>query len=256
MLWDASALKGYAIEASDGQLGAVSDLLFEDVGWAIRWLVVATGAWLSGRKVLLPVSALGRPDPARHHFPVKLTMQQVKDSPEIDTDRPVSRQDEAQVYNFYGWNPYWASGSLGVSSNLAMPAIMPLQQVANGAFGPTGGAPRDDDDDPHLRSSAAVSGYHINATDGEIGHVETFLVDDATWSIRYIVVDTRNWWPGEKVLVSPRSVREIAWSERLLHLDVDREKVRGGPPYTPSAIMDQAYDDAFLSYYGIGFVAR
>ena len=100
MLWDASAINGYAIEASDGRLGTVSDLLFEDVGWVIRWLVVDTGNWLPGRKVLLPLSALGHPDQTQRHFPVKLTMQQVKDSPDVDTDRPVSRQIEAHVYNY------------------------------------------------------------------------------------------------------------------------------------------------------------
>ena len=109
MLWDASAINGYAIEASDGLLGTVSDLLFEDVGWAIRWLVVDTGNWLPGRRVLLPLSVLGQPDRALRHFPVKLTMQQVKDSPDVDTDQPVSRQIEAHVYNYYGWDPYWGS---------------------------------------------------------------------------------------------------------------------------------------------------
>ena len=88
MLWDASALDGYAIEASDGRIGHVSDFLFEDNSWIIRWLVADTGNWLSDRKVLLPVSALGKPDPSLRQFPVKLTMQQVKDSPDIDTDRP------------------------------------------------------------------------------------------------------------------------------------------------------------------------
>src|ERR1700689_172293 len=107
MLRNASAITDYAIAASDGRLGTVSDFLFDDVGWAIRWLVVDTGNWLSGRKVLLPRSALGQPDPAAGHFPVKLTMQQVKDSPDVDMDQPVSRQIEAHVYSYYGWDPYW-----------------------------------------------------------------------------------------------------------------------------------------------------
>ena len=107
MLWDASAINGYAVEASDGRIGTVSDLLFNDAGWVIRWLVVDTGHWLPGRKVLLPLSALGQPDRSQRHFPVKLTMQQVKDSPDVDTDQPVSRQLEDHVYNFYGLNPYW-----------------------------------------------------------------------------------------------------------------------------------------------------
>jgi hypothetical protein len=97
MLWDASALDGYAIEASDGRIGSVSDFLFEDTSWIVRWLVADTGNWLSDRKVLLPLSALGKPDPSLRQFPVELTMQQVKDSPDFDTDRPVSRQHETFV---------------------------------------------------------------------------------------------------------------------------------------------------------------
>src|SRR5215204_1752390 len=121
MLWDASALEGYVIEASDGRLGSVSDFLFEDTSWIIRWLVVDTGNWLSGRKVLLPPSALGEPDPSRRQFPIKLTMQQVKDSPDIETDRPVSRQHETHIYRHYGWNPYWDSGRLPIGGGIGLP---------------------------------------------------------------------------------------------------------------------------------------
>ncbi len=78
MLWNASSIYGYAIEASDGPLGTVSELLFEDTNWAVRWFVVDTGDWRAGRKILLPFSALGQPDRALRHFPVKLTKQQVK----------------------------------------------------------------------------------------------------------------------------------------------------------------------------------
>jgi hypothetical protein len=247
MLWNASAINGYAIEASDGRLGTVSDLLFEDVGWAIRWLVVDTGTWLSGRKVLLPLSALGQPDAARRHFPVTLTMQQVKDSPDIDTDQPVSRQIETSVFGHYGWDPYWAGSIVPMSNAMVAPIAVPLPRVHD-----LGSADDDADaGDPHLRSIAAVTGYHIDATDGEIGHVEDFLVDDAGWSIRYIVVDTTNWWPGKKVLIAPRSVREIGWTDRLIYIDVARQKVKDSPAFDPSITVDGAYDEKFGSHYGI-----
>jgi hypothetical protein len=110
MLRNASKINGYAIVASDGHLGTVSDFLFDDVSWLIRWLVVDTGNWLSGRKVLLPAFALGHLDAERREFSVRLTRQQVKDSPDIDTKRPVSRQMEANVYDYYGWSPYWSTG--------------------------------------------------------------------------------------------------------------------------------------------------
>ena len=237
MLWDASVLEGYAIDANDGRIGSVSDFLFEDTNWIVRWLVADTGNWLSDRKVLLPLSALGKPDPSLRQFPVELTMQQVKDSPDIDTDRPVSRQHETHIYRHYGWDPYWGS------SGFPMGGGMPLDAV--------GGDTQQAEGDPHLRSAEAVTGYHVHATDGEIGHVEDFLVEDSDWSIRYIKVDTRNWWPGSKVLISPRSVRSIDRTNRLVHLDVDRRKVKNSPPYDPATTVDGAYEETFLTYYGI-----
>ena len=255
MLWDASAINGYAIEASDGRLGTVSDLLFEDTGWVVRWLVVDTGNWLPGRKVLLPLSALGRPDRALRHFPVKLTMQHVKDSPDVDTDEPVSRQIEAHVYDHSGWDPYWGGSFLPMSNAMATPFVAPLyeQEPTPPDLARADGQPNEGD--PHLRSIATVTGYHLHAADGEIGHVEDFLVDDASWNIRFIRVDTRNWWPGERVLISPRSVQEIDWADKLIHLDVSRQKVKDSPPYDPSITVDGAYEEKFLTYYGIRWVA-
>jgi hypothetical protein len=255
MLWHASAINGYAIAASDGPIGTVSDFLFDDASWLVRWLVVDTGNWLSGRKVLLPPSVLGLLDAKGQEVSVKLTKQQVKESPEIDTDRPVSRQMETNVYDYYGWSPYWGSGFY-----MGGYGYMP----SSGAASPYLGARRRDEeiaeaqasrDDAHLRSVETVTGYHIHASDGEIGHVEGFLVDDADWSIHYLIVDTRNWWPGKKVLISPRSAREIDWTDKLVNLDVDRQRVKDGPAYDPSITVDRAYDEKLLTYYGIKFVA-
>jgi hypothetical protein len=254
MLWDASAINGFAIEASDGRLGTVSDLLFEDVGWVVRWLVVDTGNWLPGRKVLLPLSALGHPDRALRHFPVKLTMQHVKDSPDVDTDQPVSRQIEAHVYDYFGWDPYWGGSFLPMSNAMATPFVAPLYEQESTPPDLARADAQPDEGDPHLRSIATVTGYHIHASDGEIGHVEDFLVDDAGWNIRYIKVDTRNRWPGERVLISPYSVREIDWADRLIQVDVNRQKIKDSPPYHPSITVDGAYEEKFLTYYGIRWV--
>ena len=160
MLWNASAIKGYAVAASDGRLGTVNDFLFDDARWAVRWLVVDTGTWLSGRKVLLPASVLEHLHPTEHEFPVRLTKQQVKDSPEIDCDRPVSRQMETHVYDYYGRDPYWGTdlyvGGFGYLGGPMMGAY-PIesrrhqQHIAD---------MHRNDDDPHLRSIEAVTGYH------------------------------------------------------------------------------------------------
>jgi len=129
MLRNASAIKGYAITGSDGRIGSANDFLFDDVSWLVRWLVVDTGKWLTGRKVLLPPSVLGRLDPNGLEFSIRLTKKQIKDSPDIDTERPVSRQFEANIYDYYGWSPYWSTGDLvggfgfGGGAMTALPTI-------------------------------------------------------------------------------------------------------------------------------------
>lgn len=250
MLWKASGVNGYAIAASDGRLGTVSDILFDDVGWLVRWLVVDTGKWLTGRKVLLPPSVLGHMDPVEHVFPVRLSMTQVKDCPDIDTARPVSRQMERQIYDYYGWTPYWGAGLymggygyVGEGSASLMPLGTRWRQENIGD-------PHRNDGDPHLRSSESVTGYDIHATDGDIGHVEDFLVEDADWSIHYLIVDTKNWWPGKKVLISPRSVKDIDWANKLVSLDVDRARVKASPEYDSATLIDQTYERHFHSHYG------
>jgi hypothetical protein len=250
MLWNTSAISGYAVEASDGRLGTVSDFLFEDASWVIRWLVVDTGNWLSGRKVLLPLSALGQPDPAQRQFPVKLTMQQVKDSPDIRADRPVSRQQETHIYDYYGWDPYWGSSFFPIGGGMATPFIAPLSLSASKPRDAAGAESQYEEDDPHLRSIEAVIGYHIHAVDGEIGHVVDFIVDAAAWRIRYLEAGTRNWWPGKKVLISPRSVQAIDWAQRSVNLNVDRQKVKDSPPYDSAMTVDRAYEEQFHGYYG------
>jgi hypothetical protein len=245
MYWNASALNGYSIEATDGRLGTVSDLLFEDTSWAIRWMVVDTGHWLSGRKVLVPFTALWTPDPVKRELPVTLTMAQVRNSPDIGADQPVSRQMEASVFGHYNLEPYW------VSNAIATPFVAPL--FGSDLIARSRPVADIDGADRHLRSVAAVIGYHIDATDGEIGHVEDFLVDDGDWRIRYIKVDTRNWWPGERVLISPSLVREVDWTLELVHLFVNRQKVEHSPAYDPLRTVDKAYEERYRGYYGVGW---
>ena len=259
MLWNASALKRYAIAASDGPIGTVSDFLFDEASWLVRWLVVDTGNWLPGRKVLLPPSALGQLDAREHEFSVTFTKHQIKESPEIDSDRPVSRQMETSVYDYYGWSPYWGTG-FNIGGYDYMPgAGMGTMGATSIATSPSPQATRRAkaiadarrrDGDPHLRSIAAVTGYHIHASDGEIGHVEDFLVEDTDWSIHFLVADTSNWWFGVKVLIAPRLARRIDWMDRLVNLDVDRQKVKGSPLYNASKTVDWAYENHYHNYYG------
>jgi hypothetical protein len=111
-------------------------------------------------------------------------------------------------------------------------------------------AARRSDDDPHLRSIQEVVGYHIHADDGEIGHVEDFLMEEADWSIHYLVVDTKNWWPGKKVLISPRSVKDIDWTDNLVNISVNRQRVKDSPAYDKATTVDRTYEQKYHNYYG------
>lgn len=256
MLWNASSLIGFAIEANDGQIGTVHDLLFDDIDWVIRWLIVNTGDANAEHKVLLPVSALGVPDASLRQFPVNLTMQQVHDSPDVEMDLPVSRSMEESLYDFYGWAPYWRDSGLLISNSIAMPFVVPLQVSVQNSTDLSNASVAPPDRDPNLRSVAIVKQYNIHATDGNIGHIDDFLVQNDNWIIRYIVVDTKNWWPGERVLISPHAMREIRWDEKTFYLNVDRRKVKDSPLYDPCSTVDGAYDEHFLKYFGINWVEK
>lgn len=252
MFWNTTSLRGLALEATDGAIGTVADLLFDDHSWTARWLVVETGSWFSSRKILLPLSALGKPDEQTRTFAVHLMRQQVKESPDVDTDLPVSRHREAHVYHHYGWNSYWTSGFAPLSNAITMPVSMPL---ARDDVGPryqeseTDAVP--DDGDPHLRSVRAVIGYHIAASDGEVGHVEDFLIDDETWRLHYMTVDTKNWLPGERVLLPVRSISEIDWFTEVITVGIDRAKVKGSPPYEPQMTSDGPFYERSDEYFGL-----
>jgi len=249
MLLVAAALKDYTVEADDGSIGTVSDLLFDDLTWQIRWLVVDTGGWLTGRKVLVHPSAVRGVDYERQTVAMRLTKVQVKGSPPIGSDQPVSRQMQTSLYGYYGWDPLWGSDLYDAGT-------------AGGYLGPPryfgGAAPheaansqnRDETPDPRLHSAAEVKGYHVHATDGHIGHIENLMIDVPTWGVRYLVIDTRNWWMGKHVLVSPFAVTRIVWADRKVDLDASRDRVKNSPPWDPLALIDQNYQRPLHGYYG------
>lgn len=248
MLLAVSAFKGYQIEASDGAIGTCSDLLFDDRNWRVRWLVVDTGKWLTGRKVLLHPSALGTPDHERHQLPANLTKAQIEASPDLEQDQPVSAQMESSLYGYYGWDPLWGGSGFGagsIASPFSAPALFGADTMRDASVLEM---PREEGD-PHLRSSETILGYHIHAADGSIGHVENLLIDDTAWAIRYLIVNTRNWWSGKQVLVSPYAVTGIEWSEREIRLNIAREQVKASPPWDPAAMIDEVYEKTLHRHY-------
>jgi hypothetical protein len=247
-----SALKGYAIEASDGRMGTVADFLFDDASWRVRWLVVDCGTWLTGRKVLIHPSAISRADLEQQRFHVALTKAQVEKSPELAEDQPVSQQMESQLYTYYGWDPLWGGPYLSETPGaIAWPYMAPPYfGLGLSASEPHGKGASLRGADPHVRSVEEVTGYHIHAVDGEIGHIENFMIDDADWSIHYFIVDTRNWWFGKRVLISPLAVKSIDWFDRGVELDVSREQVKASPPWDPLDAFTQIYAKRLHRHYG------
>lgn len=228
-------LRRYTIQASDGDVGRIEDLYFDDQSWTVRYLVVDTGTWLSGRKVLVSPAAIHGLDATAERVRTGLTRQQVEDSPSIDTAKPVSRQQETTLQAHYGYAPYW-TGPYRWG-----PYAYPYPLLHAGVLPPNPGPPYQNrvaeelaarerqDQDPRLRSARAVTGYGIRATDGELGHVEDFFIDEQDWSIRYLVVDPRSWWPGPHVLVRPEWTREVSWDDGVVEVGVTREAVRRAP---------------------------
>lgn len=214
---------GYAIRATDGDLGKVNEFYFDDITWTIRYMVVETGNWLSGRKVLISLVALGKPAWESRTFSVNLTRAQVRNSPDIDAERPVYRQHEAELHEYYQWPLYWEGGYGGTFGITPFPLYKdPLVQETSAS---------ERHDDPHLRSTRHVTGYHIHATNGEIGHVEDFIIDDANWVLRFLVVDTGNWLPGRKVLISPEWIKDVNWATTSVYLNRSREAVKDSPEF-------------------------
>lgn len=248
MLRHASEIDGYSIGATDGPIGKITDFLFDDQTWLVRWIVVDMGGVLSPQKVLIPTSALGHVNHIGRQFAVRLTKAQVEDSPSIDTAVPVSRLMETNLFDYYGWTPYWSDGFYMGGYGYEGGAIAPP------GLGLTPQKHRPDTfleahADRHLRSVREVTGYHVHASDGQVGHVGEFLLEDQDWSIHYLVVDTQNWWPGKKVLISPRSIQSVDWSLRSVMLSIARQSIKDSPAYDGSQAVDRAYEYAYHGYY-------
>ncbi len=222
-----------AIHATDGELGHVEEFYFDDETWTIRYLVVRTGSWLSGRTVLLSPTAVTGADWSAFHLQVSLTMDQVRNGPDVNADRPVSRLQELEYLRYYDEPPYWMLGAEVGGSAIAIDAAMraaAAEAEAAGSTPPT-----------HLRSSREVRGYHLEASDGSIGHLKHYLIDDDTWRVRYLVVDTSTWWFGKDVVISPGWVSKVSWGGRSLHVDHTREAIRTSPAYDPHTPISRDY---------------
>ena len=226
MLKNAKTILGFKIEAIDGDIGHVSDLFFDDEHWVIRYIVVKTGGWLNRKEVLLSPIGVASFDWSGQGIRVRHTIEEVQNSPDVDTHMPLSRQKELEFHEYYGWSPYWGLPTIWAAGGF--PTVYPWQ-------------PNDRDrsmeqshrieGDQHLRSMKEIEGYHIQANDASFGHVEGFIFETESWSIRYLVIDTVNYWPSKSILVSPAWITKVSWSDRKVFIDMQEQELKSKPDY-------------------------
>lgn len=243
MLHHASALRQCDILAADGPIGNVHDLYFDDRFWTLRYIVVDTGKWLPGRKVLIAPEAVRGLEAAEKTLSVDLTREQIEGSPETTSDLPVSRQMETALRRRFGWPEYWDIATTGMAAPPMIPPFVPKEALQDAD---QEGA---SDDDPNLRSANEIMGYGISATDDEIGHIDDLLIDDTDWVIRYTVVETGSWLSGRKVLIAPAWCRGINWSHRLLDVALSRESIETCPEYDPDIPVTREYETEIHRHY-------
>ncbi len=242
------SLVGFTMGATDGEIGKVRDFYFDDQTWTIRYLVVETGGWLSGRKVLISPQAVQGTNWHDHILPVNLTQEQIKNSPDIDTEQTVSRQHEIELYKHYPWTHYWAgglwAGGIG-TTGMMVGSNEPVEQHIEDQDREDQGKPKQS----HLRSYSNVKGYMIHETDGHIGDVEDFIMEVDSWKIDFLVVDTGTWLPGKKVLLAPNLIRNMDWVTSTVTVNASKDQIRHCPPYDADKMVTEEYQKKLDEYY-------
>jgi hypothetical protein len=239
MLIKAKTIKGYKLNGLDGEIGKVKEFYFDDQHWAVRYLVADTGNWFMGKQVLISPYALIDVNKEAELINIDLTKKQIEDSPSFDSDKPVSRQFEEAYYGYYGWPAYWGGPNMWG----------PYPYIVRDRYKWKESTQGEKAWDPHLRSTNAVSGHNIQAKDGEIGHVEDFIIDDETWAIRYLIIDTSNWWAGKKVLVSPLWIDRVSWNELKVFVSLSRESIKQSPEYSEESLLTRDYETKLHRHY-------
>jgi uncharacterized protein YrrD len=206
---DLKELIGASVLATDGEIGSIRNFLLDDRSWMICYVVVDVGTWYKRRDVVLPIAAVEQPDWTKRIFHVRLTKAQVRDSPDVDTEKPVSRQQEIAMKEYWGKMAYWVS-----------------TELEGGALIPTGRKyPVHTKEDPDLRSAWGLTGYEVWATDGEIGRLEGFIMDESSWHLGYLDVKAGDWLLNRSVLIPTRWIESVSWADCQVNLHHSRDGI-------------------------------
>jgi len=241
MLRSLQEIIGYKVGAHDGEMGKVMDFFFDDQSWSICYVVVDAGTWLIARPVLISPKKFDCPDWEGQILNADLTVHQIKESPDILTDPPVAHQEKINLERQV-WIP---PGS---------PVGHPIYPISKPQPEDTGHVKNDkitSSGNPCLRSVNEVLNYKIHAIDGEIGHVEDFIMETDVWVIHYMIIDTRNWLPGgKKVILSPSWINKVNWSESQVYVNLTCASIKGSPEFNPDTPVNREYESKLFDYYG------
>jgi uncharacterized protein YrrD len=227
---NASRLVGKTIDALDGEIGSVHDLYFDVQTWSVRYLIVDTGKWLPGRKVLVTPEAIVKPWHHQAAIAVKLTVEQIRSSPDINTTMPISRMGEALLYRHYQWTPYWDSTILPTPPMPPPPSALTVEGDRQEA-----GATADSLVNVRLRSTNELGGYHVTARDGDIGKVDDLLLDDDVSRILFLVVAVKGWFSDKRVLAGPSLISRVDWATSTVHVSANYQALKSAQEYNPAA---------------------
>ncbi|HYX37377.1 MAG TPA: PRC-barrel domain-containing protein [Oligoflexus sp.] len=251
MLYRAGAILNQKVEANDGIVGVVKDLYFDDVAWTLRYLVVDTGGWLTGSDVLISSEAVVEFNQERSTLVTRLSQLQIENSPPADKGQPVSRLNEMQLSQYYGWSPYWTApnGLFPWSKTYTFPRHPSVPD--GGPTSPNFEAEfeRQSQTDPNLRSFVSLKNYGLRAADGDIGQVEDLLIEPESWRITHMIVDARLWWPGGLVAIDRGMIEDIMWSDHKIVVAMTRKQVEDAPAYSKEGALDEDYQTQLSTYY-------
>jgi hypothetical protein len=187
-------LQGVCVVGSEGAAGCVLDVLFDDRSWHVKYLVVRLGGRLSAWHVLLKPDLVTHAAWTERELHVPLSGREFRQLPGVQSDPPVAYRQELQAARFSAWEA-------GRIEDVVL------------------------DGDPHLRNMRAVTGHRVEASDGPVGRIAEFIIDDEYWTVRYVVVNTGRLLPSLRVLIAPTWVETISWEDRVVRLSATREEL-------------------------------
>jgi len=244
---------GADLTATDGNIGTLHDVLMDDETWTVRYVAVDTGMWL-GRVVLVSPISVESPDWQERRIPLGLTRAEIENSPDLITRARFTREDEREFAAYYGYPHYWGGTGLWGWADRpgALVAAPPSGYVPPSALDADAARAADADVlTTSVYSGKDISGYHIHALDGEIGHVDDFIIDEDSWSVRYLQIDTSNWIGGKTVLLAARWIQRIDPADGKIHVDVTKERIENSPEFDPGTAIDRAFEERLHQHYGL-----